>query len=132
MCLEQSVGVFKGEKLNGQNYFSWSHSIKMILKPDIASPEDMGEKGNVDEIKRGSVHEVVAKTEIDETKQDHSSNLHEYDLSLDIPVALRKSIKSYTKHSICNYVSHKNLSPQFRDFTAGLNLPLYLIIFILP
>ena len=28
----QNKGVFAREKLNGQNYFSWSHFVKMILK----------------------------------------------------------------------------------------------------
>ena len=41
----------------------------------------MGEQGSVYKIKRDGVDEVVSETEIDETKQDHSSNLNEYDLS---------------------------------------------------
>ena len=53
----------------------------------------------------------MAETAGDEIKQDHSSNFDEYDPSLDIPIVLRKGIKSCTKHSVCNYVSYKNLSP---------------------
>ena len=30
--LAPSTGVFLGEKLNGQNYFSWSQSVKMFLE----------------------------------------------------------------------------------------------------
>ncbi|KAA0039161.1 hypothetical protein E6C27_scaffold121G00630 [Cucumis melo var. makuwa] len=33
----------------------------------------------------------------------------------------RKGTRSYTKHSISNYVSRENLSPQFRAFTASLD-----------
>ncbi|KAA0041260.1 reverse transcriptase [Cucumis melo var. makuwa] len=29
--------------------------------------------------------------------------------------------RSYTKHSIANYISYENLSPQFRDFTTSLD-----------
>ncbi|TYK14469.1 Cysteine-rich RLK (receptor-like protein kinase) 8 [Cucumis melo var. makuwa] len=53
--------------------------------------------------------------------QGHTRKLDEYNPSLDIPIALRKGTKSYTKHPICNYVSYDNLSPQFRAFTASLN-----------
>ena len=52
----------------------------MRMRSDIAFPEDMGEKGSVDKI------EVMAKTAGDEAKQDHSSNLYEYDPSLDMPI----------------------------------------------
>ncbi|KAL0544417.1 hypothetical protein IC582_019532 [Cucumis melo] len=42
-------------------------------------------------------------------------------IPLDIPIALRKGTKSYTKHPICNYVFYDSLSPQFRAFTASLD-----------
>ncbi|KAA0060567.1 reverse transcriptase [Cucumis melo var. makuwa] len=82
-------------------------------RSNIASPEDMGEKGSVDE--------VGAEIEVDETKQDHSGNLDEYDPSLNILITLRKGTRSYTKHSIYNYMSYKNLVPQFKAFTTSLD-----------
>ena len=72
----------------------------------------MVEKGNVDEI------EVTVGNE---AEQDHSSNLDKYDLSLDIPIALRKGTRSRIKHLIYNYVSYDSLSPQFRAFTTSLD-----------
>ncbi|KAA0059513.1 reverse transcriptase [Cucumis melo var. makuwa] len=51
---------------------------------NIVVLEDMSEKGSADEI------EVMAETISDEAKQDRSGNLDEYDLSLDIPITLRK------------------------------------------
>ena len=38
-----------------------------------------------------------------------------------MPIAPRKDTRFYIKHSIANYVSYKNLSPQFRDFTTNLD-----------
>lgn len=28
----QTIGIFVGEKLNGQNYYLWSQTVKMILE----------------------------------------------------------------------------------------------------
>ena len=84
-------------------------------RSNIVVPEDMGEKGNVDEI------EIMAETVADEAKQDNSSNLDEYDPSLDVPIMLRKGTRSCTKYSIYNYVSYDNLSPQFKAFTTNFD-----------
>ncbi|TYK28240.1 putative aarF domain-containing protein kinase 1 isoform X1 [Cucumis melo var. makuwa] len=64
---------------------------------------------------------VMVETIGDEAKQDHSSNLDEYDLSLDVPIVIRNGTRSCMKHSICNYVSYENLPPQFRAFKASLD-----------
>ena len=74
-------------------------------KSNIVVPKDMDEKGNVDEI------EIMIETTGDEAKRDHSGNLDQYDLSLDITITPRKGPRSYTKNCICNYVSCENLSP---------------------
>ena len=55
------------------------------------------------------------------TREDHLENINKYDPSLDLPIAMRKGTRSCTKHSIVNFVSHKNLSPRFRAFTASLD-----------
>ncbi|KAL4025768.1 hypothetical protein IC575_014173 [Cucumis melo] len=83
-------------------------------KSDVAVFENMEEKNRDDET------EVRIETSNDEAEQGHTRKLDEYDLSLDIPIALRKGTRSCTKHPICNYVSYDNLSPQFRGFTASL------------
>ena len=74
---------------------------------------------------------VVAEHTKNKSKSNHSGYSIRYDPSLDLPIALRKGTRSFTKHSICNYVSHENLSPQFRAFIAILDLPQYRKIFIL-
>ncbi|TYK05444.1 reverse transcriptase [Cucumis melo var. makuwa] len=90
--------------------------LPLELRSDIVVLEDMGEKGSVDAI------EIMAEAAGNEAKRDHLDNLDEYDSSLDIPiVALRKGTRSCTKHSICDYVSYENLSPQFRAFTTNLD-----------
>ncbi|KAA0034891.1 reverse transcriptase [Cucumis melo var. makuwa] len=90
--------------------------LPLELRSDIVVLEDMGEKGSVDAI------EIMAEAAGNEAKWDHLDNLDEYDSSLDIPiVALRKGTRSCTKHSICDYVSYENLSPQFRAFTTNLD-----------
>ncbi|KAL4038745.1 hypothetical protein IC575_002369 [Cucumis melo] len=76
---------------------------------------------NVEEKNRGDETEVRIETSNNEAKQGHTRKLDEYDPSLNIPIALRKSTRSCTKHPICNYVSYDNLSPQFRAFTASLD-----------
>jgi len=40
---------------------------------------------------------------------------------LDVPLALRKGVRSCTKHPISNYVSYLKLSPQFKAFTANID-----------
>ncbi|KAA0059998.1 putative polyprotein [Cucumis melo var. makuwa] len=84
-------------------------------KSDVAVLENMEEKNRDDET------EIRIKTSNDEAEQGHTRKLDEYDPALDIPIALRKGTRSCTKHSICNYVSYDNLSPQFRAFTASLD-----------
>ncbi|KAL4033413.1 hypothetical protein IC575_006500 [Cucumis melo] len=54
-------------------------------------------------------------------KPNRVRKLDKYDPSLDLPIALRKGTRSCIKHSISNYVSYENLSPQFRAFTASLD-----------
>ena len=82
---------------------------------DITIYEDMRENDNVDEI------EIKAEIGGNEAEQGHSGNLDEYDPSLDILIALRKGIRSYMKHPICNYISYDSLSLQFGAFTASLD-----------
>ena len=72
---------------------------------DISVSEDIGEKDTIGET------EVRAETSGNETEQDHSGYLDEYDPSLNIPTALRKGTRSYMKHPICNFVSYESLSP---------------------
>ena len=76
---------------------------------DIVVSKDMGEEGNVDEI------EFMEEVAGNEAKRDHSGNLDEYDLSLNIPIPLWKNTRSCMKHSICNY-SYKNLLSQLQSF----------------
>ncbi|KAA0040720.1 Retrovirus-related Pol polyprotein from transposon TNT 1-94 [Cucumis melo var. makuwa] len=84
-------------------------------RSDIAVLENMEEKNHGDET------EVRIETSNDEAEQGHTRKHDEYDSSLDLPIALRKGTRSCTKHSISNYVSYENLSPQFRAFTASLD-----------
>ena len=90
------------------------------------SENDMGEQVSIDEAivdreDRIIENEVVAENTENETKSNHYGNSSRYDPSLDLLIALRKGTRSCTKHSICNYVSYENLSPQFRAFTASLD-----------
>lgn len=56
----------------------------------------------------------------------HSNHILEFVLettnNLDVLIALRKGIRSYTLHSISNYVSYHILSPSFRVFTTNLSI----------
>ncbi|KAA0055189.1 cysteine-rich RLK RECEPTOR-like protein kinase [Cucumis melo var. makuwa] len=76
---------------------------------------------NVEEKNSGDENEVIIKTSNNEAEQGHTGKLDKYAPSLDLPIALRKGTRSCTKHSISNYVSYENLSPQFRAFTASLD-----------
>ncbi|KAL4038503.1 hypothetical protein IC575_002124 [Cucumis melo] len=76
---------------------------------------------NVEEKNSGDENEVIIKTSNNEAEQGHTGKLDKHAPSLDLPIALRKGTRSCTKHSISNYVSYENLSPQFRAFTASLD-----------
>ncbi|TYK16819.1 reverse transcriptase [Cucumis melo var. makuwa] len=82
---------------------------------DIVVLENMEEKNSGDET------EVRTETSNNEAAKAHTGKLDKYDPSLDLPIALRKGTRSCTKHSISNYVSYKNLSPQFRAFTTNID-----------
>lgn len=77
--MTNSIDSYVDSKMSQNNRFN------------IVVLEDMSEKGSADEI------EVMAETISDEAKQDRSGNLDEYDLSLDIPITLRKGTRSRTK-----------------------------------
>ena len=40
---------------------------------------------------------------------------------LGIPIALRKGVRSCTKHSISNYLRYSRLSPQYQSFIVSLD-----------
>ncbi|KAL0539854.1 hypothetical protein IC582_024075 [Cucumis melo] len=84
-------------------------------RSDAAVLENMEEKNHGDET------EVRIETSNDEAEQGHTRKHDEDDPSLDLPIALRKDIRSCTKNSISNYVSYENLSPQFKAFTASID-----------
>ena len=70
----------------------------------------MVEKGSVDEViadREDKIEEnkVVAEFIENETKLDHPGYISKCVPPLDFPIALRKGIRSCTKHSISNYVS---------------------------
>ncbi|KAL0553934.1 hypothetical protein IC582_007838 [Cucumis melo] len=76
---------------------------------------------NVEEKDSGNKTEVKAETRNNEAEYGgHIGKVDEYDLSLDILIALRKGTRSCIKHPV-NYVSYNNLSPQLKAFTASLN-----------
>ena len=62
-------------------------------KSNTTIPEEMGEKRNVEKDNIDEI-EVMAEMTGDKAKPDHSSNLDEYDPSLDILIALRKGTRS--------------------------------------
>ncbi|KAA0041725.1 reverse transcriptase [Cucumis melo var. makuwa] len=76
---------------------------------------------NMEEKNRGDETEVRTETGINEAEHGHTRKLNKYDPYFDLPIALRKGTRSCTKHSMSNYVSYKNLSPQFKAFTARLD-----------
>ncbi|KAL0560758.1 hypothetical protein IC582_001171 [Cucumis melo] len=76
---------------------------------------------NVEEKNSGDETEIKTETSNNEAEQGYTRKRDKYDPSLDLPIALRKGTRSCTKHSISNYASYENLSPQFRAFTASLH-----------
>ncbi|TYK23277.1 reverse transcriptase [Cucumis melo var. makuwa] len=80
---------------------------------DSEPPRDQEEKDSGDET------EVRTETNNNEVEEDHTGKIDKYNHFLDLSIALRKCIRSYTNHSISNYVSYENLSP--RAFTASLD-----------
>ncbi|KAI3456022.1 hypothetical protein Pfo_012685, partial [Paulownia fortunei] len=42
-------------------------------------------------------------------------------IDYNIPIVVRKGVRSCTKHPLSNYVSYKNLSPNFRIFTSQVS-----------
>ncbi|TYK26805.1 reverse transcriptase [Cucumis melo var. makuwa] len=89
---------------------------------DFEPPRDEGMENPTEACTNNTMSENDRiETSNDEAEQGHTRKHDEYDPSLDLPIALRKGTRSCTKHSISNYVSYENLSPQFRAFTASLD-----------
>ena len=72
-------------------------------------------------------------TQVHDTSPDDSDKPESYDPSLDMPIALRKGTKSCMKHSMCNYMSYSNLSPNLgcllqvsTMFCTSLDIPIAL------
>ncbi|KAJ1442200.1 Gag-polypeptide of LTR copia-type [Sesbania bispinosa] len=55
------------------------------------------------------------------TPLDSSSNLIDDNSDLDLPIALRKGVRSCTQHPIGNYVSFEKLSQDYRAFVTNLD-----------
>ncbi|TYK10098.1 reverse transcriptase [Cucumis melo var. makuwa] len=104
-----------------------SHSISENVRFEMNSTNSHTDsKGSVDEIitdKEDKIdrNKVITEFTENKTKQDHPRNISKYDPFLDLPIALKKGPRSCTKHSISNYVSYENLSPQFMAFIVSLD-----------
>ncbi|KAA0050927.1 reverse transcriptase [Cucumis melo var. makuwa] len=94
---------------------------------EAAIPEKTSEQGNVDrevilnEKSSNDKNEVSARATKNEIREDRSENISKFDSSLNLPIALKKGTRSWTKHFIANYISYDNLSPQFKAFTTNLD-----------
>ena len=67
-------------------------------------------------------HEEAAECNIEGNCTVENLNpLNESVDELDLPVALRKGVRSCTKHSIKNFLTYSNLSPRYRAFVAELD-----------
>ena len=68
---------------------------------------------------RISRERTIGKDVEDVNREDNRGRKQEYDL--DIPITLRKWIRSCTKHPISNFLGYSKLSPQFRAFTVNVD-----------
>jgi len=41
--------------------------------------------------------------------------------NLDVPIALRKGVRSCTQYPISSYLTYSKVSPKYRDFTSKLD-----------
>ena len=107
-----------------------SHIDSKMSESDRSDPsifENIGVQGNIDnEVildAKGSNDEnkVIARVTKNKIREGRLETISKYDMSLDLPIVLRKGTRSCTKHSIANYVSYESLSLQFRAFTTSLN-----------
>ncbi|TYK30567.1 reverse transcriptase [Cucumis melo var. makuwa] len=107
LCLQHPTKwSSRAQKLSPFGSRSFSYVVYFPSLPIVGGSNDENEASG-----------RVAKNEI---REDPSENIRKFDLSLNLPIALRKGTKSYTKHSITNYVSYENLSLQFRAFAVSL------------
>ena len=67
--------------------------------------------------------EVGSKTESTksvDSLQEAEATSNEEDLLLDVPIAIRKGVRSCTQYLIANYVGYSKLSPQFKAFSMSI------------
>ena len=65
-------------------------------------------------------HSQEANPMVDPLPLDESGNNHS-NTDLDIPIALRKGIRSCTQHPISKFISYSKLSSSFKTFTSSLS-----------
>ena len=73
-----------------------------------------------EEVEIGSTPKHHYKYDLDSNVQENTSGNVETDI--DIPIAKRKGVRSYTQYPIANYFSYDRLSPEFRAFTTKISI----------
>ena len=58
---------------------------------------------------------------LSKTTYEKSEKSRDYDISLDMPIALRKGTGSYTKYPVYRFLFYSNLSSKFKAFTVSLD-----------
>ena len=77
-----------------------------------ARKDEVGEQPHLQQNQEANQNSVSAEGNL-----ELSDNIDE----LQLPIALRKGVRSCTQHSIGNYVSYSRLSPKYRAFVANLD-----------
>ena len=78
------------------------NSINVV---DNVIEEDKDNVIVLEERKVAKCDENRVETQLGKTSLDDLDKLGNYDVSLIMPIALRKGTRSWMKHSMCNYIS---------------------------
>ncbi|KAL0560291.1 hypothetical protein IC582_000691 [Cucumis melo] len=105
---------------HGPNHSKFAPRAQSCVIIDVVE-EDRINMISQEENKVAISDETLVEKQVGEASQDESDKPGSYDPSLNMPIALRRGTRSCTKHSMCNYMSHSNLSPKFKAFIASLN-----------
>ncbi|KAL9420128.1 hypothetical protein AB3S75_037830 [Citrus x aurantiifolia] len=107
---------FNDERLFGKTYTREKRiqsKKDAVILPQRHESDPIPDPKNIDSENPGTISKFI------ESKSLSIPQVH-YD-PLDLPIALRKGIKSCTQHPLSNFVSYKNLSSSYHTFVSQLS-----------
>ena len=105
--------------------FESEHEPKTLAEPEPQTPTQTlqnpinNKEFNVYSRRKKNQDEIVPQTQLEQSHEVPFVSENKSD-DLELPIVIKKGVRSCTKHSIYNFLSYNGLSARFRAFTISL------------